>query len=52
LLESIKFILILNIIISYLIVLDKISNNSVYIDWNIGSESDSNSNSKYVFITN
>jgi len=50
LLESIKFILNLNIIISYLIVLDNISHNSVYIDWNICSESDSNS--KYVFTIN
>jgi hypothetical protein len=35
LLESIKFILNLNIIILYLIVLDKISTHSVYIDWKV-----------------
>jgi len=44
LLESIKFILNLKIIKLYLTVVDNISHNPVYIDRNIGSESDSNSN--------
>jgi len=50
LLESIRFIMNLNIIISYLIVLDNISTPFRLYRLEIGSESDSNG--KYVFITN